>query len=122
MTLMEIKNMKRILFSILLVFFWATGVQANQESSSIDKEVLTIKSDMKIRPSIDPDVKVEFVIVRSVKLIDDRYGNGKVVLDLEIVDYKGNHTFKTCEKTVQSGHDYFYTVIREDASVEGKIK
>lgn len=119
---MGIKVMKKLLISAILVLLLATGAQANQESeSSIDKEILTVKSNIKFRPSIDPDVKVEFVIVHKILLIDDRYGNGKIILDLEIIDYKGNHTFKTCEKPVKAGHDYFYEVIREDKKVKGKI-
>lgn len=121
MMVMEIKTMKKVLTTILLTLLLASGVQANQEES-IDKEILTIKPEIKCRPSIDPDVKVEFVILHKVLLIDDRYGNGKIVLDLEIIDYKGNHTLKTCEKNIKSGHDYFYEVIREDKKVKGNIR
>ena len=113
--------MKKLLTTILLTLLLATGAQANQEGS-IDKEVLTIKSEIRCRPSIDPGVKVEFVIIHKILLVDDRYGNGKVILDLEIVDYKGNHTFKTCEKNIKSGHDYFYEVIKEETKVKGNIK
>ena len=118
---MGIKTMKKLLTTIILTLLLATGAQANQEGS-IDKEILTIKPEIKCRPSIDPDVKVEFVIIHKVLLIDDRYGNGKLVLDLEIVDYKGNHTFKTCEKNIKSGHDYFYEVVREETKVKGKLR
>lgn len=121
MMVMGIKTMKKLLTTIILTLLLATGAQANQEGS-IDKEVLTIKSEIKCRPSIDPDVKVEFVIIHKILLVDDRYGNGKVILDLEIVDYKGNHTFKTCEKNIKSGHDYFYEVVTEETKVKGKIK
>ena len=64
---MGIKVMKKLLISTILVLLLATGAQANQESeSSIDKEILTVKSNIKFRPSIDPDVKVEFVIVHKI--------------------------------------------------------
>ena len=118
---MGIKVMNKLILSIILTLLLATGVQANQEES-INKEILTVKSNIQFRPSIDPDVKVEFVIIHKILLVDDRYGNGKIILDLEIVDYKGNHTFKTCEKSVKAGHDYFYEVITEETKVKGKIK
>lgn len=131
MMLMEIKNMKKLMLGLMLLFLLTANAQANQEAdsqgkwdgkSSISYEVVTIKPDMKIRPSIDPDTKVEFVIIRSIKLFDGSNGNGKAVVDLEIIDYKGNHTFKSCEKQLESGHDYFYEVVTEEMQAKGKIQ
>lgn len=115
----------------MLTLFLATGVQASQEAnyksnwdgkSSIAYDVVTIKPDMKIRGSVDPDVKIEFIIVRNIKLFDGSNEKGRVVLDLELIDYNGNHTFRTCEKSVESGHGYFYEVITEEMEAKGKIQ
>ena len=122
--------MKKFLVIMVLNLLLPLCAKANQKAdlqdawdgkSSIAYEVVTIKPDIKVRPSIDPDVKVEFIIVRSIKLFDGRDGKGKAVIDLEIIDYNGNHTFKQCEKLVEGGHGYFYEVITEEMEAKGKI-
>ncbi len=115
--------MKKIMFSFIVTLFLATGVQANQENpDSVAYEKLTIKPEMQFRPSIDPDVKVEFIKIKSIEFYTDRYGHGRLVMDLEIIDYNGNHTFRTCEKKVEGGHDYYYEVITEEMKAKGEIK
>lgn len=122
--------MKRILALIALSLLLTPSAQANDNvspkgtwdgKSSIAYEVVTIKPEMKIRPSIDPDTKVEFIILHSIKLFDGSDGKGKAVIDLEIIDYKGNHTFKQCEKSLEVGHGYFYEVVNEETEAKGQI-
>jgi len=122
--------MKRILALIALSLLITQHAQASGAVSqkgtwdgknSIAYEVVTIKPEMKIRPSIDPDTKVEFIILHSIKLFDGNDGKGKAVVDLEIIDYKGNHTFKQCEKSLECGHGYFYEVVNEETEAKGKI-
>lgn len=122
--------MKKFLALVALCLILAPMVQASDKTvlqgkwdgkSSIAYEVVTIKPEMKIRPSINPDTKVEFIIVHSVKLFDGSNGAGKAVIDLEMIDYNGNHTFKQCEKSLKGGHDYFYEVITEEMEAKGEI-
>ena len=122
--------MKKKLALIALGLILAPMAQASDKTdpqskwdgkSSIAYEVVTIKPEIKIRPSINPDTKVEFIIVHSVKLFDGSNGVSKAVIDLEMIDYNGNHTFKQCEKSLKSGHDYFYEVITEEMEAKGKI-
>ena len=122
--------MKKLVISSILILLLATTARANQEGdwhghwdgkSSIAYDVTTIKPEIKTRLSIDPDVKVEYIIIHSIKLFAAANGDGHVIMDLEIVDYKGNHTFKTCEKRLEGGHGYFFEVVTEDMKVKGKI-
>src|SRR5574344_2182793 len=121
------RYMKKFLALVALGLILAPMAQASDKTapqskwdgkSSIAYEVVTIKPEMKIRPSIDPDTKVEFIIVHSIKLFDGSNGTGKAVIDLEIIDYNGNHTFKQCEKSLEGGHGYFYEVVNEETEAK----
>lgn len=101
--------MKKIIFSLILMLFLINGVQANQESS-IDHETLTIKSVMQL-----DTFDAHSIVIRSIKLIDDRYGNGKVVLDVEVIPIKGKPFIKQYEKNIKAGRDYYYEVVHEEA-------
>jgi len=122
--------MKKIIFSLILTLLLATSVHADQEpawkgkwdgKSSVVYDLITIKPEIKMNVSLDPATKVVYVIINRIRLFDASNGQGKVLIDLETVDSKGNNIVRTLEKKVEGGHGYYYEIVTEEMEAQGKI-